>query len=153
MSRSRTLAVTAFLLALVAAGCGSAVSSQAPSAPDASPAIPAGFASTQRNEGGDVTVEVTWDALAAGAVFDVTLDTHSVDLDGFDLSDAVLTNDRGEGLAARPWEAPKGGHHRTGRMAFTGDAATFLAEARWVELTISGVGAVPERVLRWEFPA
>ncbi len=35
----------------------------------------------QTSDGGQVTVVVDWSGPAGGAVFDVTLDTHSVDLD------------------------------------------------------------------------
>lgn len=152
MSNAKTL-IAATLLALFVVGCGSAATSPRPSASGPSPSADISFERTQKNDGGQVTVEVTWDGPAAGAVFDVKLDTHTADLDGLDLSDAELTNDRGESLVAAPWEAPKGGHHREGRLAFGGDAATFLAGARWIEMTIDGVGDVPERVLRWELPA
>jgi hypothetical protein len=97
-----------------------------------------------------VTVVVDWAGPSAGAVFHVTLDTHAVDLDPLDLTDAVLQNDRGETLAARPWSAPKGGHHRQGTLAFQGDAGLFLADTQWIELVILGVGDLPERTLRWE---
>jgi hypothetical protein len=56
-------------------------------------------------------------------------------------------------LRARPWAAPKGGHHREGRLTFDGDAAPFFADATWIELVINGVGGVPERVLRWDVSA
>lgn len=148
----KTLSAAA-LLVLVVAGCAAAATPGVPASSPTSPPVPAAFESTQRSDGGDVTVEVTWPGPAAGAVFDVKLDTHSVDLDGLDLSDAVLTNDRGERLASARWGAPKGGHHREGQLAFGGDAASFLADARWIELTVVGVGANPERLLRWEVPA
>ena len=151
MSRARTLLRLALISLLVAGCAGAATPGPSASAP-ASPGS-AGFEPTRTNEGGDVTVEVSWDGPAAGAVFAVKLDTHSVDLDGLDLSNTELTNDRGESLAAAPWEAPEGGHHREGRLAFQGDASTFFADAQWIELTFGGVGGVPERVLRWEVPA
>jgi hypothetical protein len=153
MQHRNALAVVVILLALVAAGCGAAAGSQSPSALPTSSATQAGYEPTQRDEGGEVTVEVTWNGPAAGAVFDVTLDTHSVDLDPLDLTDAVLTNDRGGTLGAKAWEAPKGGHHREGRLAFEGDVSKFLADTSFIELKISSVGAVPERVLRWEVPS
>ncbi|MBI3746310.1 MAG: hypothetical protein HY264_07265 [Chloroflexi bacterium] len=87
--------------------------------------------------------------MSAGATFDVKLDTHSVDLDRLDLSNAVLRNDRGETLVARPWTAAKGGHHREGALSFDGDAASFLAGAKWIELALIGVGDAPERTFRW----
>lgn len=97
-----------------------------------------------------MTVEATWAGAPSRATFEVKLDTHSVDLDGLDLSDAILRNDRDETLKAQPWTAPLGGHHRAGDLTFDGDAARFLAEAKWIELVIAGVGDTPERVLRWE---
>ena len=105
---------------------------------------------TRTSDGGQVTAVVDWAGPAGGAVFDVTLDTHSVDLDALDLSDAILRNDRGETMSAQRWAAPKGGHHRQGALAFDGDPATFLAGARWVELVLPDVGDLPERTLRWE---
>ncbi len=93
---------------------------------------------------------VDWAGPDRGAVFDVALDTHSVDLDALDLSDTVLRNDRGETLPAQPWAAPKGGHHREGTLTFEGDAAPFFEGAKWIELVLQGVGDIPERTLRWE---
>lgn len=153
MQHRNAPAVVAIVLALVAAGCGAATGSPSPSALPTPSATQAGFEPTQRDDGGEVTVEVTWNGPVAGAVFEVTLDTHSVDLDPLDLTDAVLTNDRGETLGATAWEAPKSGHHREGRLAFEGDASKFLADTGFIELKISSVGAVPERVLRWEVPS
>jgi hypothetical protein len=105
---------------------------------------------TQTSDGGQVTVVVKWAGPAAGAVFDLQLDTHSVDLDVLDLSDAILRNDRGDTMSAEPWAAPKGGHHRLGALAFEGDAGPFFAGATWVELVLAGVGDLSERTLRWE---
>lgn len=152
MSGSRRLAA-ALLMSLVAAGCGSTAASESPASSPANPAAsPAteDSADTQTSTGGEVTVDVTWSGPASGATFDVKLDTHSVELDGIDLSDAVLRNDRAETLGPRPWAAPAGGHHREGQLSFGGDAEAFFAGATWFELVINGVGGVPERVLRWE---
>lgn len=119
------------------------------SPPPSASAEPAG-STTQTSEGGQVTVVATWPGPDAGADFDLTLDTHSVDLDALDLADAILRNDRGETLKARPWAAPKGGHHREGALTFDGDSASFLDGATWIELVLTGVGDLPERTLRWE---
>ncbi|MBF6606320.1 MAG: hypothetical protein IVW53_12130 [Chloroflexi bacterium] len=112
-------------------------------------ANPASVGMTKSSEGGQVTVEATWGGPAVGATFDIRLDTHSVDLDALDLAAAVLRNDRGETLTARPWAAAKGGHHREGALTFGGDTPRFLAGARWIELNLVGVGTVPERTFRW----
>ena len=100
-----------------------------------------------------MTVVVDWAGPARGAVFDVQLDTHSVDLDALDLAGAILRNDRGEMLRAGAWAAPKGGHHREGALTFEGDSSAFFAGTKWVELVLTGVGDVPERTLRWELGA
>lgn len=135
------------MAAVVLAACSS-------STPGAStPATSGGNGGGQRTQtsgGGQVTVAVTWAGPASGAVFDVKLDTHSVDLDGLDLSNAVLRNDRGETMTGRPWAAPKGGHHREGTLTFDGEPAAFFAGSKWVELVLTGIGDLPERTLRWE---
>lgn len=135
--------------AVLAAGCSSS-SPGGSGAPAASGSAGPSAGLTQTSDGGQVTVVATWAGPAAGAVFDLALDTHSIDLDTLDLADAILRNDRGETLAAQPWTAPKGGHHREGTLAFDGDAASFLTGSRWIELVITGVGDLPERTLRWE---
>jgi hypothetical protein len=146
----RKFAVLVGPVVLLASAC-SAASPVAPGpagSPDESASVTS--ATTRTNDGGEVTVAADWAGPADGAVFEVTLDTHSIDLDGLDLADAVLRNDRDETLSARPWAAPKGGHHREGALSFAGDADAFFAGARWVELVVAGVGDIPERTLRWE---
>ena len=148
MRKSRAL-VLLVIAALALAAC----SSSAPAASATTPASPGGSTTgqrTQTSEGGQVTVTVGWAGPSAGAVFDVKLDTHSVDLDALDLANAVLRNDRGETLTARPWAAPKGGHHREGNLTFADDRSAFFASASWVELVLAGVGDLPVRTLRWE---
>lgn len=153
----RGVATVLFFVPLVVAACAGAASAPVAasggppaSAPATSGASPASAGATQTSEGGQVTVVATWRGPATGATFDVKIDTHSVDLDALDLSNAVLRNDRGEMLAAQPWPAPKGGHHREGTLAFGGDSSGFLIGSKWIELAIVGVGDVPERSFRWE---
>lgn len=149
MKRSCAIVLAAALSATLAGCAGGATPPPSTAVvPEASGGAPGTF--SQRNEGGEVTVLATWKGPDSGASFVVTLDTHSVDLDALDLSNATLRNDRGELLKARPWAAPKGGHHREGILVFDGDAAGFLAGARWMELVLTGVGGLPERALRWE---
>lgn len=102
------------------------------------------------NEDGQVRVSATWGGPSAGAVFDLAFDTHSTDLDALDLADAVLRNDRGETMAAQPWAAPAGGHHRSGALSFEGDSSSFFTSAQWIELIFFNIGDVPERTLHWE---
>jgi hypothetical protein len=156
MDRHRTLTGLLTTTIVLLAACSSSTppaagSTTAASTESGSSAPAAG--TTQTSDGGQVTVVVDWAGPAAGAVFDVTLDTHSVDLDALDLSDAILRNDRGEALSAAPWAAPKGGHHREGALTFKSDTASFFTGARWIELVLSGVGDLAERTLRWEVKA
>lgn len=117
------------------------------------PSSPAADA-PQSSEGGGVTVKATWLADREDPTFAIVLDTHSVALDGYDLRQQALL--RVDGVSVKPvsWDAPAGGHHRTGELAFpsTSDHGNQLITERSqkVELVISGVGDVPERVLTWE---
>ncbi len=154
MNVHRALAGLLVGLAVLVAAC----STSGPSAPasgtsasaSATASTEAAAGTTRTSDGGQVTVVVDWAGPAGGAVFEVKLDTHSVDLDALDLSDAILRSDRGDTLTARPWAAPKGGHHREGELTFEGDAAAFFDGAAWVELMLTGIGDLPERTLRWE---
>jgi hypothetical protein len=141
--------------AMLVAGCGGAVQGASVSSPDgatvaAASATTARATADQVNDGGGVTVKATWAGSGDGLRFVVVLDTHSVDLDGLDLRSVTLRSDRGETLTGPTWDAPKGGHHRSGTLAFNGDAQAFLAGATWIELTIPDVAGVPTRVLRWQ---
>jgi hypothetical protein len=152
MNRHGRLLTLTVLVAASAAACGSSVSSAGGAGilvPSASPTA-SGGSSTQRSEGGQVTVEATWAGPSAGASFDVKLDTHSVDLDALDLSNAILRNNRGETLSAVPWTAPKGGHHREGTLTFAGNVAAFFAGATTIDLVLAGIGDLPQRTLHWQ---
>lgn len=119
------------------------LSAPAPSAPDA----------TRVSEGGDVTITATWQG-AEGLVFTIVMDTHAVDLDGYDLAQlAALRVDGGPELAPLRWEAPAGGHHREGTLVFPdeqGGKPVIDAQTRTIQLTVRDVAGVPERVLTWE---
>lgn len=144
---SRSLLPVLVLGALLLTACSAPASQSAPSGASSSAPVADGV---RTSDGGQVTASVSWSGPASGTAFDVKLDTHSVDLDALDLSNAVLRNDLGARLTPRPWAAPKGGHHREGTLAFDGDAASFLTGAKWIELVLRGVGDLPERVLRWD---
>jgi len=109
---------------------------------------------TRVSEGGQVTVKATWQGRAAGPVFTIVLDTHAVDLDGYDLAQlATLRVDGGAALAPVRWNAPVGGHHREGTLTFPGEQGgkpVIGAQTRVVELTVRDVAGVPERMLIWE---
>lgn len=140
------LLLLAGLLTTVSAACGG--SKQNTAATTASTSL------RQSSEAGNVTVDVTWKGRAAGLVFTVAMDTHSVDLDSYDLRTlAVLRTDQGTEAQPTSWDAAKGGHHREGTLTFpatTADGKPLLApETRSFALTIRGIAGVPERTFRW----
>ena len=122
---------------------------------------------TQRDGGeGGVTVEATWvtrqhagtDGIASRlerypldryVAFHLKLDTHSVDLNQYDLTDAAtLSVDGGAPQSATAWVAlGDDSHHREGLLIFARKEG-----ASRVELTVIGVAGVPQRVLRWAPP-
>ncbi|MBI4491652.1 MAG: hypothetical protein HY690_02530 [Chloroflexi bacterium] len=109
---------------------------------------------TQTREAQQVTVAVTWTNPGAGPVFAVVLDTHSVDLDRYDLRQlARLRTDQGLEALPSGWDAPQGGHHRSGTLAFpttTAEGRPLIGpDTRTVELVIRDVAGVPERVFQW----
>lgn len=157
--RMLVLARLLVTLALVLSGCGAESRGDAGGA-GSQPTKKAGSesakasAATQTNEGGEVTVEVTWKRESARPAFDVTMDTHAVDLDGYDLrKQAVLRNDRGQEVQAKTWDAPKGGHHREGMLSFpektAGGEDLIGSDTRKIELVIRDVAGVPERSFEW----
>ena len=121
---------------------------------DTAPAAAVSGAVTQTNEGGQVTIKATWRGPSAGPVFDIVLDTHAVDLDGYDLTQlAMLRIDGAREIQPTGWDAPKGGHHRAGTLTFPATAADGSAliapDTRTIELVIRDIAGVPERVFRW----
>lgn len=136
-------ALGALLLTLVLAACSAA---QSPAA--------TGGDGIRTSDGGQVTVNVTWPGLAAGPTFTVVLDTHAVDLDGYDLAKlAVLRTDDGREVAPSGWAAPPGGHHRQGTLSFPQTGAdgkpTVGPTTRGLELVVRDIAGVPERSFRW----
>lgn len=83
--------------------------------------------------------------------FEVSLNTHSIDL-SMDLAAlAILTTDTGLTVQASLWEAPRGGHHVKGRLSFpvTSNGTPILEGANQVTLTLMNLDA-PERVFIWK---
>lgn len=82
--------------------------------------------------------------------FEVSLNTHSVDL-SMDLAPlATLDADNGISVRAVRWDAPRGGHHVAGVLSFPAEAdgAVLLENTSRLTLTIRDVDA-PERVFIW----
>ncbi len=68
-----------------------------------------------------VTVEVTPAGGTSGTlIFDVSMNTHSVEL-GYDMTKiATLTDDQGRNYPAKSWDGAAGGHHREGSLTLRG---------------------------------
>ena len=162
-----------FTLVLLSVSCSQGTSQPGSSAPTVSPTatpdlsqppaskeaiitelIPQGKMA-QRNESNNVTIEaVLQSKLTVGSkelTFNVTMDTHSVNLDVYDLAGmATLRNSQGQQFKATSWQAPKGGHHRSGTLDFKSDQPILQQDTKYIELLIKDVANVPERVLLWE---
>ena len=83
--------------------------------------------------------------------FDVTLDTHSIDL-SMDLAAlATLTTDTGISVPAALWDAPLGGHHVSGTLSFPSSLGgkPILDGASKLTLIIKDVDA-SERIFAWD---
>ncbi len=84
------------------------------------------------------------------------MDTHSVDLDGYDLKKlAALRTEGGGEVPPSAWDAPPGGHHREGRLLFPNrlpDGRPLLApETRAITLVVRNMGGVKERTFTWRW--
>lgn len=104
---------------------------------------------SRTHSGGGVTVSVTYlnPEGAEGPRFRVALNTHSVDLDVYDLKELSFVRD-GAGKTLKPSnvENKGGGHHRQVILTFPKPSA----RAKSLELVIRDIAGVKERVFRWE---
>lgn len=107
---------------------------------------------TQSNTGGSVTIAVEWiEAGDNSLAFNVDLNTHSVDLDQYDLKElAVLRDDAGNEYRPLSWDSAPGGHHRRGTLTFTLPGSVSQGETKYIEILIRDVAGIEERVLKWE---
>ncbi|HSC71612.1 MAG TPA: hypothetical protein VLH58_09680 [Candidatus Methylomirabilis sp.] len=108
---------------------------------------------SKRDSQGPVAVTVTLIEVPAtgGPVkVKVSLDTHSVALDGIKFDDVVaMGGPDGGAIAPTAVEQAKGaGHHRQAVLAFP----PLPAGAREVRITVKNVGGVGERHFKWELP-
>jgi hypothetical protein len=104
--------------------------------------------SKQSVAGGGVTVAVSLLKERSDApMFQVVLDTHSVDLDGYRFEEIVRLRDgQGGEVAPAAVEGAKGsGHHREATVRF----AWPEPRPKRLEVVVKGVAGVSERVFRW----
>lgn len=116
---------------------------------------------TRSHSGGAITIDVSWlkpeDVSAAEELkFEVRMNTHSVDLEQYDMGRLSRLETNG-GLSIEPsgWFNPGGGgHHRYGVLKFSATrpdgSHLILPETRFIEVVIQEVGGVPERRFRWD---
>ena len=150
--RARMIVITLVALVVIA-GLALWVRYNAGTANDAG-STPQSSAMTRTNEGGQITIQVTWQGKNAGPVFSVEMDTHAVNLDGYNLQQlAALGIDQGREVQSIGWNAPTGGHHRSGTLSFpvttTSGTPVIGSNTRLITLLIRNVGGVPERVFTW----
>lgn len=103
---------------------------------------------TRSHSGGGVTVKVTY--LNPGALnsprFRVLLETHSVNLDGYDLKNLILLRDStGKSYLPVKVENKGGGHHRTLTLNFP----KLSDRSKFLDLVIQNVAGIAERVFRY----
>jgi len=104
---------------------------------------------TRTDSGGGVTVKVTYlDSKTTDDLrFQVVLDTHSVNLDGYDLKTiTVLRDDAGKSYLPVRVENKGSGHHRQTTVIFP----RLSDEVKSLELVIKDVAGVKERTFRWD---
>ena len=106
-----------------------------------------GLGVTQTNSGGGVTVKVTYLAQTEHeSKFSVVLDTHSVNLDSYELKPlSVMRDDRGLTMQATGAESKGSDHHREVVLTFPRPSL----ERKWLELVIKDIAGVKERTFRW----
>lgn len=162
----RSILLTLFaLLTLLAAACATtptllppaAAASPAPS--DLAPLPTNGPSAAGGNldrvdQQGAVAIEITpvnLQASASDLVFDVAMNTHSVDLSVDLVSLASLSTDTGITVQATDWVGPHGGHHVSGELVLPArvDGKSILAGARRLTLTIVNLDA-PSRTFAWD---
>lgn len=154
--------IVTLVLGLTLAACGTALKSiesnpvtptevayaEQPSTPDKSQGL------TRSDTQGAVTFEVTPDNLGNPGnelVFEISMNTHSIDL-SMDLATlATLTTDSGNTVQASLWDAPLGGHHVSGKLSFpvNMDGNSLFDGATKLSLIIKDVDA-PQRVFTWD---
>ncbi len=155
------LAIIFLLSALLLGACSSAKAPGTNGATSVPPTVNREAAGpqldlTRSDAQGAVTVELkpeNLDQPTGALVFDVSMNTHMVDL-SMDLAKlSVLATDTGKIVQAIQWQGPGGGHHVQGKLSFpaTVDGAKVLEGAHSITITIKDVDA-PVRNFTWQLP-
>jgi hypothetical protein len=85
-----------------------------------------------------------------GISFRLILNTHSVDLEQYDIQNlSSLIIDKGTPTAATKWEPSGAGHHFKGILHFS---ETLPSGKHQLQLVVRNLDNVKERVFEWQFP-
>jgi hypothetical protein len=109
----------------------------------------AGAFQAQTNDENAVWVEVKPVQLAPGqpAIFEVRLNTHSVNLSYDMVQVSSLQDSQGKVYKATTWKGSSpGGHHRKGTLEFP----QLQGNPQTVKLVIQGIADIPQRVFEWK---
>ncbi len=104
---------------------------------------------TRTNSGGGVTVNVTYphSQNTEEIRFEVVLDTHSVNLDGYDLkAQSLLRDDAGKTYEPVRVENKGSGHHREITVLFP----KVSPPAKRLELVVRDIAGIKERSFLWD---
>jgi hypothetical protein len=118
---------------------------------------------TRQQRGGGVMISLTYlnpaQKTPAGKIaFMLRMNTHSVDLDQYDIAQlASLRDDQGREVQALPLASPMGGgHHRSGMLVFPeSDAAgnsLVRKDTKYLQVIIREVARKDRWVFQWDLP-
>lgn len=106
---------------------------------------------TKESSEGPVTVAVAPQSLDSSSStwnFDISLNTHSEELNVDLVIVSELIDDQGKSYKPISWEgAPPGGHHRSGVLKFD----PISPKPKSIELKIKNIGGTAERSFKWIF--
>ncbi len=117
----------------------------------------------RQQRGGGVAISLTYlnpvqKAPEGKITFELRMNTHSVDLDQYDMAQlASLQDDQGRKVQALTLASPTGGgHHRSGILLFPqSDAAgnpLVREETKYLRVIIREVAQKPRWVFQWDLP-
>lgn len=148
------LPLIVMVILVLAAGCSADIESRPPTS-NAPPtvgndSVTTSNSFTQINAGGAVEIQVKWEADKKDSlVFDVSMNTHSMDLDKYDLKQlTVLHDSQGNEYQPLSWNSAPGGHHRSGKLTFA--VPNSLKDTKFLHMVIRNVAGISERSLKWD---
>ena len=156
--KSSVLVITVIMMAVIGAGCSPGFVPQqkedapSPSPPSGSPSNVPTNGLVQSNTDSAVTIDMEWIKAKDGSlIFSVAMNTHSVDLDQYDLGElTILRDDADNEYHPVSWDSAPGGHHRMGTLTFPLPDSVSQGNAKYIEVMIRDIAGIEERVFKWE---